>query len=380
MPSRPPEPAPSHADADWLRLWRQPGIGPKAFLQLLEHFGDPGAALNARDAQLQGAGLDARARRALRTEPDETGLAADLAWLAEPHHHLLRYDSSGYPARLRDLPDPPPLLFVVGDPDWLRVPQLAIIGSRKASAGGLDNAREFAAHLTTLGLTVSSGMALGVDAAAHEGALQAGGGTVAVIGTGPDRVYPARHRALAHRIARQGCLVSEYPTGVGPRPEHFPRRNRILSGLSHGVLVVEAGLNSGSLITARLALEQGREVFAIPGSIHNPLAKGCHRLIRDGAKLVESAEHVLEELSDLAMPDWTATGPREAENAPETAADDRLDPEHQQVLDALGHDPTPLELVLQRTGLTPDVVSSILLLLELRGYVTASAGGRYQRR
>jgi DNA processing protein len=202
---------------------------------------------------------------------------------------------------------------------------------------------------------------------------------VAVIGTGADRVYPARHRELAHAIAANGCIISEFPTGVGPRPENFPRRNRIISGLSSGVLVVEAGLKSGSLITARLALEQGREVYAIPGSIHNPRAKGCHALIRQGAKLVESAEHVLEDLPLLGLPELARPPTTEAPASAQAEPEPEMDADYRQVLEALGHDPTPMELVLQRTGLTADAVSSILLILELRGDVTATAGGRYQR-
>lgn len=363
------------SDAAWLTLWRAPGLGAQAIQDLLDYFGEPAAVLAAGDAQRRQAGLSPRQCQALR-EVDPAAVEQDLAWLAAPDHHLLRIDRPGYPERLREIADPPPLLFVVGDPDWLHVPQLAVIGSRNPSAGGLDNAREFARHLASLGLTITSGLALGVDGAAHEGALQGGGGTVAVTGTGPDRVYPARHRGLAHRIAAQGCLVTEFPPGVGPRRENFPRRNRIISALSVGVLVVEAGLKSGSLITARHALEQGREVYAIPGSIHNPLAKGCHALIRQGAKLVESAEHVLEELPPLRLPEPAA--PAAVESRPEPC-EDGLDADYRMVLQALGADPTPLELVLQRTGLTPDTVSSILLVLELRGYVTAAAGGRYAR-
>ncbi|WP_366637239.1 DNA-processing protein DprA [Aquisalimonas sp.] len=290
---------------------------------------------------------------------------------------MLTWTDTRYPALLREMDSPPLCLYVNGDPDVLNVPQLAIVGSRNATAGGRSTAREFAEHLASRGLTITSGLAVGVDAAAHQGALDGGGFTVAVTATGPDRVYPPRHRSLAHAIAADGAVVTEFPCGTPPRAGHFPRRNRIISGLAAGTLVVEASPRSGSLITARLALEQGREVFAIPGSIHNPLARGCHRLIRDGsAKLVEQADEILEELTGrLQLPREPATGTGNGTEPQQL----QLDPEHEAVLNALGYDPVPLETVLQRTGLTPDVVSSILLLLELSGRITAMPGGRYAR-
>jgi DNA processing protein len=317
-------------------------------------------------------GLSSRSVEGLQN-PDLAGVESDLAWLEQPDHHLLRIDEPAYPELLRSLDDPPPLLFVAGEPRLLGLPQLAVVGSRNPTRGGADNAREFARHLAAAGVPITSGLALGVDAAAHEGALAGGGVTIAVVGTGLDRVYPARHRALAHRIAEQGALVSEYPLGVGVRPENFPRRNRIISGLSLGTLVVEASLRSGSLITARLAMEQGREVFAIPGSIHNPLARGCHALIRQGAKLVETAADILEELPNTA-PVLVPPLPASVQAGDERP---RLDADYERVLAALGHDPTPFEVVLEHTRLTPAEVSSILLVLELEGHVAACAGGRY---
>ncbi|HDP89853.1 MAG TPA: DNA-protecting protein DprA, partial [Thioalkalivibrio sp.] len=261
--------------------------------------------------------------------------------------------------------------FVAGEPRLLLTPQLAIVGSRHPTPGGRESAYEFARHLAGHGLTITSGLALGIDAAAHEGALAAPGLTVAVAATGLDRVYPSRHRALAHEIAEQGALVSEFSVGTGTRAEHFPRRNRIISGLAVGTLVVEAALRSGSLITARLATDQGREVFAIPGSIHNPLARGCHRLIRDGAKLVETAQDILEEL-DLSP---TAGPPEQATDAPTV----ELDAEYHHLLMCMGYDPVPIDTLVQRSGLTTEAVSSMLLVLELRNLVASLNGGRYER-
>lgn len=360
----------------WLALARAPVMGAGVADALLTRFGSPRAVVDAGAAALRAAGATPAVARDIAS-PDEAGIARDLAWLeADSGHHLIPLHDPLYPPLLREIPDPPVCLFVTGDPEVLGVPQLAVVGSRNATPGGLDTASAFAAHLAGRGLTITSGLALGVDAAAHQGALDGGGLTVAVVATGPDRVYPSRHRALAHAVAASGAVVSEFPCGTPARAGHFPRRNRIISGLSAGTLVVEASPRSGSLITARCALEQGREVFAIPGSIHNPLARGCHRLIRDGAaKLIEQADEILEELPALLRQPAGEEGLWEAAEAPSPA----LDPEHEKVLEAVGYDPVPLDTVLQRTGLTPDVVSSILLILELSGRVTAMPGGRYVR-
>jgi DNA processing protein len=265
-------------------------------------------------------------------------------------------------------------LYVHGNVAALHTPQLAIVGSRNPSAGGQETAHAFAAHLASVGLTITSGLALGIDAASHAGALDSSGTTVAVMGTGLDRVYPARHRELAHEIVSGGgALVAEFPVGTGPRPENFPRRNRIISGLSLGTLVVEAAPRSGSLTTARHAVEQGREVFAIPGSIHNPLARGCHALIRQGAKLVETAADVLEELGVFI------------EHAPQTssplpaASPDTPSSEQSQLLDYMGFDIITIDQLVARSGLTAAAVSSMLLILELDGRVVSQAGGRYVR-
>lgn len=278
-------------------------------------------------------------------------------------------DRPGYPSRLAQIPDPPPAVLVQGDVALLDGPQLAIVGSRNATPAGRDTAYMLAAALAEAGLTVTSGLAEGIDASAHRGALAGGGATIAVLGTGPDRIYPRQHQELAQTIGSTGSLISEQPVGTPPRGFNFPRRNRIISGLSLGVLVVEAGPRSGSLITARLAADQGREVFAVPGGIHNPLARGCHALLREGAKLVESVTDILEELPPLP-------GGRRTEQAAPTAGDTDQDP----VLAGLGDAPASLDLLVQRTGLTVEQVSTMLLTLQLDGLVTALPGGLYGRR
>jgi DNA processing protein len=327
------------------------------------------------------------------TRPDPERLEQDLAWLAEPANHLLTWHDERYPALLRDIPSSPAALFLKGDPDSLWQPQLAVIGSRNPTAGGRENARDFAAELGRQGLTITSGMADGIDSEAHRAALDAGGLTVAVLGTGPDMVYPASGRRLAERIAAQGALVTEFPPGTAAKREHFPSRNRIISGLSLGVLVIEAGLRSGTLITARLAGDQGREIFALPGSIHNPMAKGCHRLIREGARLVESVSEILEEVASMAgrlavdlersvgesRLDPAAARPKlvsDASDEPPWATD----PEYRRLWECLGHDPRPVDAIIEESGLTAKSVSAMLLLLELRGMVEAHAGGAYSRK
>ena len=375
----------SGAAADpWLALILAPGLGNRSFARLLEHFGEPLAWVERSDRELARAGLSGDQIRALR-QPEPAGLARCQAWLEDPGHHLVTLNDPYYPPLLKQIPDPPPALFVAGNPEHLVKPQLAIVGSRNATAGGLAHARDFSATLAATGLVITSGLAAGIDGAAHEACLDAGGCTIAITGTGLDRVYPARHRELAHRIMRQGALVSQFPPGTGPRRGHFPIRNRLISGMSLGTLVVEAGLHSGSLITARLASEQGREVFAIPGSVHNPLARGCHRLIRDGAKLVETAAEVAEELRPLAgqlaqalaelLTDEGARALDSAARAPHM----ELDPEYERLLEAVGFDPTPVDEIIHRSQLTTAAVSSMLLMLELEGHVAAHPGGRYSR-
>lgn len=349
-------------------------MGPVYGGRLLDAFGGPGAALDATPSDWQGAGVPKRLHPQLQP-PDSGGIQSDLDWLAGEHRGLLTHSDPRYPRRLREAAVPPLALFYQGDAALLCRPQVAVVGSRSATPQGLESAAGFAAELGRHGLLVSSGLAQGIDGAAHRGALDAGNPTVAVCGTGLDRVYPARHRALAHRIASHGVLVSEFPTGTQPLPENFPRRNRILSGLALGVLVVEAAPQSGSLITARLALEQGREVFAIPGSIHSPLSRGTHALIRQGAKLTETVHDLLEELMPLLGQDYKRPGGEPGSSA--AAAE--LAPEVRRVLDALGYEATPFDRLLERVSLPLDRLSATLLTLELEGLVTSVPGGAYLR-
>jgi DNA processing protein len=306
--------------------------------------------------------------------PPSDGHDSDVAWLRETHHHLVTWSDPDYPVLLRQIADPPLVLYVQGRRELLTHPQIAVVGSRNPTALGRQTAAAFARSLVESGLTVTSGLALGIDAAAHRGALDANGETIAVCGTGLDRIYPAGNRDLAHTIAARGALVSELPIGTPARPGNFPVRNRVISGLSLGVLVVEAALRSGSLITARLAGEQGREVFALPGSIHSPMARGCHALIRQGAKLVETAADILEELGAIARVSASTTSSIDAP-APAPAM---LTPIERQVFDCLGYEPTHIDALIDRSGLTAETVSSILLQLELRGLVVMGPGG-YQR-
>jgi DNA processing protein len=337
---------------------------------------EPSSLLEGR-GRLPGIDLPPRLRAYL-ANPDWAGVERDLAWTEQPHNHAITLADAAYPALLREIAGPPLLLFVRGNPAVLSLPQLAIVGSRNPTEGGRRTTRELAAHLASAGIVITSGMALGVDAAAHEGTLEAGGLTIAVTGTGLDRVYPARHRELAHRIAETGALVSELPPGTPPTPTNFPRRNRIVSGLALGTLVTEASLKSGSLITARLAIEQGREVFAIPGSIHSPLARGCHALIRQGAKLVETAQDIVDELPAL-LGHLAGGGGEERAGAPRPDESAALPEDHRRLLDLMGFDPVSPDELASRSGWSIAEVSSTLLLLELQGWVSSQSGGRYCR-
>lgn len=348
-------------------------MGPATFTRLLTQYSSFEALFdNPKLAE----GLSERSRTALLS-PDWDQVEQDLDWFSTPNRHIVRLTDAAYPTLLKEIPDPPSMLFVQGDVSVLSQWQLAIVGSRNPSPPGRDNAFEFSRFLASGGITVSSGLAMGIDAAAHQGALAGQGKTVAVIGTGLDRVYPAKHRDLAHEITEHGVIVSEFALGTPPRAENFPRRNRLISGLSLGTLVVEAAIKSGSLITARMALEQGREVFAIPGSIHNPLAKGCHRLIREGAKLVETAEDIVEELGAIAAVGQASVMP--VEHAKEEVAQKSPDPDYQVLMDCLGYDPIEIDRLIAESGLTAETVSSMLLLLELDGQVASLSGGRYVR-
>lgn len=286
-----------------LRLHRMPDIGPKRFAKLLEAFGSASKAISAPASAWRSLGLPANCAEARRCPTVRDGASHAMRWLEHPDQHLVMWDQADYPALLAQIPDPPPLLFVAGDPSILEKPQLAMVGSRRASRPGMDTAAAFSRSLAGAGFVITSGLALGIDAAAHQAALDVGGLTVGVLGTGLENFYPQRNKRLAEAMIASGCAVlSEFPLDAGPSPSNFPRRNRIISGLSLGVLVVEASVASGSLITARLAAEQGREVYAIPGSIHHPGARGCHQLIRDGAVLVETIEHILEALRGWQQP------------------------------------------------------------------------------
>ena len=363
----------------WLTLLRAPNFGASAIRQRIAQHRSAQAALASakRDANIH------EAARSWMGQPDEETIARDLAWLDERAHHLVTIADDDYPVLLIKGQNPPAALFVAGDPALLWTPQITVVGARNASSAGLANARDFAKAFVQAGNTVTSGLAEGIDGAAHAAALDAGGNTVAVLGTGPDVVYPRRHSALAERIVEHGVLVSEFPPGTPARPEHFPRRNRIIAALSLGTLVVEASLASGSLITARLANEQGREVFALPGSIHNPMSRGCHQLIRDGAKLIETAAEVLEELHGVGS--LLANDLRRRLSDTETQAPSGLasnhddDPDYVKLLSALDAHPLALDELAERTTLAAAALSSMLLVLELDGVVVAE-NGRYARR
>jgi DNA processing protein len=358
--------------AAWLRLEQAPGLGFMAAHRLLSAFGSPAAVFDAGAAQLQALVGDKLAGT-LAAPPSPATLALidkTLAWAALDGNHLLTLADDAYPRLLLEIPDPPLLLYAKGRIALLNQPALAIVGSRNASAQGAAHARQFAQALSAAGLTIVSGLALGIDAAAHEGALLDGGATVAVIGTGADIVYPARNHALAHRIAEQGCIISEYALGTPALPANFPRRNRIISGLARGTLVVEAAAQSGSLITARLAAEQGREVYAIPGSIQSPLARGCHELIRQGARLVENAHDILNDFHDL--PSHTLLSGNEVA----LPASDHTDND---LLKIIGYDPVSLNVLAARAGLDTATMNAQLLTLELDGRIEMLAGGLVRR-
>lgn len=355
--------------------------------RLLESCASPAAALAAGRRAWREAGLDEAQISALEDDAPDT-FAHSRAWLAQPDHHLLGWHDADYPPLLRRISSPPLALFVAGDPALLWHPSVAVVGSRSPTAGGRDNAYDFARALAASGFAVASGLAAGVDTAAHQGALAVDSGlTIAVLGTGPDVAYPRENAALLAQVAARGAVVSEHAPGTEVRREHFPSRNRILAGLSLGTLVIEAALRSGALITARLAVDGGREVFAVPGSIHNPLAKGCHQLIREGAGLVERADEVIAAVIPVAAElaatlrsrlDTPISSPVET---PGTATAPALldDPDYQSLWAALGHDPTGMDRLIDRTGLTTAELSSMLLVMELEGHVH-NQHGRYTRK
>ena len=356
-----------------LTLYSCPGIGALTIRQLLEALPPSRDPLKLSRDELQALGIGARQAAGLQS-PDPGLVERSLAWLdAQPDRHIITLAEPDYPRLLTQIADPPPVIFAIGRRELLDSPQIAMVGSRNCTPGGAATARDFASLLASSGITITSGLASGIDQHAHQGALDAAGNTIAVIGTGIDRIYPASNRQLAHAIAEHGLLISEFPLGTAPLAANFPRRNRIISGLSVATLVVEAARKSGSLITARMALEQGRDVFAIPGSIHNPMAKGCHQLIREGAKLVDQATDIIDDIG--ALLGYVALQPDEPV---ETDGND-LDIEYRQLLDTMGYDPVSLDTLARRSGLTVEQLSSMLLILELNDRIKAAPGGLYVR-
>ena len=353
--------------SQWLSLSKIEGLGSQTFCQLLKTFGSPSEIYRKKFKELR-AVVSEKIALEIGQGVDQIGLQDTLTWLAQANNHLVTLADADYPKALLEIADPPPLLYAKGNLALLNKLSIAIVGSRNASVQGEKNAEAFAQGLAEHGLCIVSGLALGIDGAAHRGALKAKGDTIAVVGTGLDMVYPAQHRDLAHQIAKSGLIISEFPLGTLSKPQNFPRRNRLISGLSLGCLVVEANLKSGSQITARLSAEQGREVFAIPGSIHSPLAKGCHQLIKQGAKLVDSLQDIVEELN-LSK---AVSAPVAEENSP-------TNQDQQMLLDAMAYDAISIETLVQLTGLTVSTLSSMLTLLELEGRITGLAGGQYQQ-
>ena len=356
--------------AFWLALNRTPQLGCIKQRQLLHSLSSASQVFSADTPTLKACGLTAQQIAYIR-QPDWRRVEADLAWLERPEHHLLTINDTAYPTLLKEIADPPIILFAQGLLEVLQTIQVGVIGSRNPNAGGRRIAEQFARELAQAGATITSGLALGIDTCSHQGALQAKGYTVAVAGNGLDLVYPARNKILAENIAENGVLISEFPPGTKPIPANFPRRNRIISGISTGVLVVQATLHSGSLITARCAVEQGREVFAVPGNIHDPLIKGCHALIKQGAKLVESPSDILEEITALASV--------VEKNITRTTETEELPGKYQLLLDKMAYDPVSIDSLVELTGLTTESISSMLSFLELRGVVALQAGGVYQR-
>lgn len=348
--------------AAWIDLSLVPGLGSQNFRALLSAFGLPHRILEATRAQLVHAVPDSLAARILERDRGPE-IEKALLWAGQPGHAVITLADSEYPKQLLELPDPPTLLYVTGNAKLLGARALAVVGSRNATPQGLATARSFARAFSDAGFAIVSGLALGIDAAAHRGGLEGGGSTIAVLGTGADVIYPRRNEPLAAEIAARGAMVSEFALGTAPVAGNFPRRNRLISGLARGCLVIEAALSSGSLITAKLAAEQGREVFAIPGSIHSPLSKGCHALIKQGAKLVESAQDVLDELGAFGV----------------SAAPIACAAEEHPLLAHMGFDPCDIDALVARSGLTPEAVSVMLLQLELEGKVASLPGGLYQR-
>jgi DNA processing protein len=357
----------------WLRLARTPGLHIGHLRPLLASIGSILDIVSASCTTLRATGLPPSLANAL-SSVDASIIDSDRRWL-EAGHEFIAWGSPRYPTLLAQIPDAPVGLYVSGDASHLAKPQLAIVGARNPTPSGSRTAESFAKHLARCGLAITSGLAAGIDSASHRGAL-ASGSTIAVCATGLDIVYPRSSKALAEEIASRGCLVSEFPPGTQPHKRYFPQRNRIISGIALGTLVVEAAVRSGSLITARLAAEQGREVFAVPGSIHNPLSRGCHQLLRNGAKLVETVDDILSELGPLGL--VHATGTMESTD-PTQVPGCLLDKPNKMLLDAFGFEPASVDLLIERTGLEAREVASMLLILELEGHIESFPGGQYMR-
>ncbi len=363
----------------WVSLASIHGIGSQTLCQLLSAFGSPAQIYAAPFRQLKDI-VSEKIASAITQGVDENALSDTRHWLAQANNHLVTLADTEYPRSLLEITDPPPFLYAKGNLALLNQASIAIVGSRNASVQGEKNAEAFAHDLCSYGLCIVSGLALGIDGAAHRGALKANGATIAVVGTGLDIVYPAKHRDLAHQIAERGLIISEFALGTPSKPQNFPKRNRIISGLSLGCLVVEANLQSGSQITARLAAEQGREIFAIPGSIHSPLSKGCHQLIKQGAKLVDCLQDIVEELKlNTASMSATPNSEQTISGVQTDSTASAVDAASHRLLSSMGFEPISLDQLVTINSLTVAEVSSMLMLLELEGRVASLTGGKYQR-
>ncbi len=362
----------------WLRMHEIQGLGRQTTYQLLKAFGSAEAIFAASHANLRKVVSDDIANQ-IKAETVSDQIKITLEWLAEPNNHLITLADEDYPRLLLETPDPPPILFAKGQLSCLQQPSIAIVGSRNPTAQGEKNAHDFAMLLAEFGFTIVSGLAIGIDAAAHRGALASNGKTIAVVGTGLDIVYPAKHRELAHEIIKQGLLISEFSLGTPSLPQNFVQRNRVISGLSMGCLVVEASLQSGSLITAKFATEQDRDVFAIPGSIHSPQSKGCHQLIKQGAKLVDAVQDIVHELKSEHFVSLAAMPLKKNFIPAKNTSPEEIPHADKALLDLMSFEPVTVEYLLQHSDLTSDTLSSILISLELDNKIASMPGGRYQR-
>lgn len=354
----------------WLMLLKAPKLGGRTFYKVLKHFEEPERVFLASKSERKACGLFQQETLEYLSQNNTAAVQADLDWVKTADDcHILTLIDKHYPPQLKTIADPPPLLYVRGDLACLSLPQIAIVGSRNPTPSGVQHAHQFAQSLANIGLVITSGMASGIDAQAHIGALEAGQPTIAVCGTGLDRVYPAQHKSLAHQISTQGALISEFTIGTAPIANNFPRRNRVISGLSLGTLVVEASIKSGTMVTAKLAAEQGKEVFAIPSSIQNPLAQGCHQLIKDGAKLVENIDDITDEL--------TFTPKTQPDKDIDTKNTKEMDNNPSVLLKCLSYEPLSVDTMVEKTGLSPQIVSQQLLELELANKVANMGGSGY---